>query len=339
MTASTAPTPPSFPSTAVGVSLLESWALIEVRGADALTFIQGQITQDIAGQATGRASPGGYCTAKGRLLATFVIWRANETTSSDESTVYALVRHDIADALVKRLSMFVLRAKARVTRRADVRLEGVIVHQDAALAELEQAAGGALARAAWSVTNLPTGTWIAAPTQADLHAPTQRWWRVAPADTVALSGIASAGTLDESAWHEADLRAGLAWIGALTQDLFIPQTVNLDQAGGVSFTKGCYPGQEVVARSHYRGTIKRRMFLCHPTQVPAAARAEPGMDLYRADRPDEPCSRVIDASGREDGYFLAEVPLDALEATTLHLGQPEGIPVTAQALDYGTQAA
>ena len=77
---------------------------------------------------------------------------------------------------------------------------------------------------------------------------------------------------DADAWRAADLAAGIPWIGAATQDLFIPQTVNLELIQGVSFTKGCYPGQEVVARSHYRGTVKRRMAYGASRRAPRKAR-------------------------------------------------------------------
>src|SRR5690606_20468615 len=130
-------------------------------------------------------------------------------------------------------------------------------------------------------------------------------------------------------WHAADLAAGLPWIGAQTQDLFIPQTVNLDLIEGVSFSKGCYPGQEVVARSHYRGTVKRRMAL--GTLSAAVPAAEPGADIYDARQAGEPCGRIVDAAERT---VLFEAPLDAVEGGDLRLGAPDGPAIAPRALPY-----
>jgi folate-binding protein YgfZ len=123
-----------------------------------------------------------------------------------------------------------------------------------------------------------------------------------------------------------------------TQDLFIPQTVNLDLIGGVSFTKGCYPGQEVVARSHYRGTVKRRMaYGIVPGQ--AAATIMAGSDVYHAATPNEPCGRVIDAAGAPDASILFETTLSTLSSGDLRLGSVDGPVIQSRPLQYETVQA
>lgn len=310
---------------------LPDYAVVSASGEDALPFLHGQLTQDVASLPPDTARLAGYCTAKGRLLATMVLWlappAADATAAPDASRAYALVRRDLANALVKRLSMFVLRAKAKLAiaplHAAGVRCE------PAALPALQAALGGDLPVTPWQRVELPSGTWIAAPSAG--AAP--RWWWIASDEQLAraqAAGLANEfAACDPDQWRSADLAAGLPWISAATQDLFIPQTLNLDLIGGVNFTKGCYPGQEVVARSHYRGTVKRRAAygrLASQGDAPA-----PGTDIYDAGQPQEPCGRVIDAS--RDGV-LFEIALSALAAGELRIGSPDGPHIAVAPLPY-----
>ncbi|MFJ0952441.1 tRNA-modifying protein YgfZ, partial [Bordetella bronchiseptica] len=193
---------------------------------------------------------------------------------------------------------------------------------------------GALPAAPWQRAELPTGTWIGAPS-ADAQ---PRWWWIATEAQLERAGALAAhlGRASESAWQAADLAAGLPWIGAATQDVFIPQTVNLDLIGGVSFTKGCYPGQEVVARSHYRGTVKRRMAHGVIAEAPADLPAPlAGQDIYDSARPDEPCGRVVDAA-RSDGQLalLFETTLASLPDGDLRLLSAQGPRIALAPLPY-----
>jgi len=132
-------------------------------------------------------------------------------------------------------------------------------------------------------------------------------------------------------WQAADVRAGLPWITAATRDLFIPQTLNLDLIEGVSFTKGCYPGQEVVARSHYRGTLKRRMAMGWTT----AQEVAPASDIVASSDLEHPCGRVINQSW--DGskqWLLFECTFDALSRGELQLAGEAGDPVNLLSLPY-----
>jgi folate-binding protein YgfZ len=302
---------------------LDDWRVLVASGEDAIGFLHGQVTQDLAGLPADRACLAGYCTAKGRLLATLVAWRAADG-APDDARLYALVRADLAEALVKRLSMFVLRAKVKLAV-SPLRAAGVQC-LPAQVEALQAAAGGAPPVQSWQRVDLPSGTWIAAPAASGL-----RWWWVAGEAQVegaqALSSLLAKG--DAQSWREADLAAGLPWIGSATQDLFIPQTVNLDLSGGVSFNKGCYPGQEVVARSHYRGTLKRRMAYGHLADASASAR--PGEDVFDSAHPGEPSGRVVDAAGNA---LLFETALASLPAGDLHLGTPQGPGIRLAPLPY-----
>ena len=313
---------------------LETFAVVEITGADAVSFLQGQVTNDIAGAPAGQARLAGYCTAQGRLLATFVMWREPQTESQDVLTVRAIVRADIAPALVKRLGMFVLRAKAKLAV-VPLAVAGITALTEDCAA-LEAALGQPLPRSPWHVLSHQSGTWIAVPGN-----PVRRWWWVAPvAASEACETLArhlSAG--DAAQWQAEDIEAGLPWIEAATQDLFIPQTVNLDLIDGVSFTKGCYPGQEIVARSHYRGTLKRRMAL-GTLQAGDAGAILPATDLFDASATGEPCGRIINiATAGGVTVALFEATFDAVEHGALHVASPAGPRITPRALPYDTRPA
>lgn len=324
------------------VAALNDLAVIDISGADAAAFLNSQLTQDVASLSPGRASLAGYCTAKGRLLASMVVW---PDAQSDVPRLRALVKADVAESLVKRLSMFVLRAKAKLTVEA-IPVIGVTVDSashspdadndnDAAHRLLHIAQALRPAAQAYDTVFGDTGTWIAAPCAT---AGLQRWWFV-PAP----SSADHVGPPDRQAdWQAGDIEAGLPWIEAATQDLFIPQTLNLDLIDGVSFTKGCYPGQEVVARSHYRGTVKRRMAR-GVVAVPAVAPGRlPGVDLFDAKAPDNPCGRVINAAQPVHGttvHVLMEVQLADLDAADFRLAGPDGASIEVQPLPYEIKTA
>ncbi|HWL27469.1 MAG TPA: folate-binding protein [Burkholderiaceae bacterium] len=347
------------------VAALEDLAVVEISGADAAHFLNSQLTQDVASLAPGRACLAGYCTAKGRLLASMVVWPDSQSGSP---RLRALVKADLAHALVKRLSMFVLRAKAKLTvESAPVIGVSVVDGAGPALggsddesAVLSQAVKGLDPNAAtYDTVFNEAGTWIAAPCATVKQ---KRWWFVpasASADHQARSDLLGD-------WQAADIAAGLPWVEAATQDLFIPQTLNLDLIDGVSFTKGCYPGQEVVARSHYRGTIKRRMargMIALPVQTATAEAssetaaasstatapgadsakiAQPGVDIFDARSPDSPCGRIINAARCSEAtaeHVLMEVQLADLESADFRLDGPDGMPIQLQSLPYEIKSA
>jgi folate-binding protein YgfZ len=318
---------PETANAAARCAPLDHLQVLSASGADAIEFLHGQLTQDVRGLDGGSAALAGYCTAKGRLLATLVMWRTPRDAAVDGPQLHALVRADVAAPLQKRLSMFVLRAKAKLAL-SPLNIAGIWTSGDSAA--LAAAAGGELPQQAWQRADLPTGTWIAAPAALG-----RRWWWVATDEQLegasALAQVLQQG--DTASWRADDLAAGIPWVGALTQDTFIPQTVNLDLIGGVSFTKGCYPGQEVVARSHYRGTVKRRMAYGIVMGTQAAAIA-PGTDVYDSAQPGEPCGRVVDAAGTGDAAILFETTLTSLADTSLHWGTPDGPRIRLEALPY-----
>ncbi len=313
---------------------LPDLAVIEARGDDAASFLQGQLTNDVAVLDGGRACLAGYCTAKGRLLASMVVWRP---ASPEGAALNMLVKADLAENLLKRLSMFVLRAKVKLSL-TPLKAHGVMpasAFPPAQSGRLEAHADTALAlpppAAPWSVLHDAQGSWVSAPAVNGAA----RWWLVSECRR----GPDLAGERDgrPGAWQAADIAAGLPWVQAATQDLFIPQTLNLDLIQGVSFSKGCYPGQEVVARSHYRGTVKRRMAYA---VAEASSGIDPGalagVDLFDGNRPGAPCGRVVNAALGADGavHVLMEVQLADLGSADFRLTSVEGPGLQLRDLPY-----
>lgn len=286
---------PATPAAALqGAVPLADWGLILARGADAASFLHSQLTQAVQGLGLDRARPAGYCSAKGRLLASFVLWKA------DAETVALACSADLLAPTMKRLSMFVLRAKCKLSdETAAFPLWGLAGSaagawlgpeaQQAAAWKSGEAAGGNGAR------------WIRLPDAEGVP----RWLYTAPAE----AAVPALPALDASAWAWLEVRSAVPRVVAATVDHFVPQMVNLELVGGVDFQKGCYPGQEVVARSQYRGTLKRRMVLCD-----AAGPLVPGADVHHGSDPDQPAGEVVLAAPGPDGRWsaLVEVKLAML---------------------------
>lgn len=221
---------------------LASDGLIAVSGADALDFLQGQLTNDIK-QVRQHAQLTGYCTAKGRLLALFYAF-------SWQDTVYLQCPRTLVPALVKRLRMFVLRSKVTIEDVSDQFLSlglsstqaEVIEHWPQTPDSVTPLAGGVLIRLA-SVGEIHRARLICPVASAETHWPT-----ISQPYQIAAPRI----------WEWLDIQAGTPQVYPATQEQFVPQMLNLDVLNGINFKKGCYTGQEIVARTHYLGKVKRR---------------------------------------------------------------------------------
>lgn len=288
---------PAMPQTSL--LRLSDWGVIRAQGADAASFLHGQLTQDFALLDREHARLAGFCTAKGRLLATLVGWK-----QGDDDILLALPADTLA-ATLKRLSMFVLRAKCRLSdASAEFTVYGLL---------------GTPAAEAWTLARDGDAVQIALPGAG-------RALRVQPAEAAPPAGAPI--TPDDWAW--ADAQAGMAWVRGATVEAFVPQMINFEVLGGVSFKKGCYPGQEIVARSQYRGTLKRRLQVFE-TDAPAHV----GQEIFHSADPDQPAG-IVAGSGVKDGLtaIAAEIKLAALEAGTLHLGSAAGAALRPRALPY-----
>ncbi|MFA7624185.1 MAG: folate-binding protein [Pusillimonas sp.] len=311
-------------------TLLPDLAVIEATGADAAAFLHGQLSNDISGLPDGTACLAAYCTPKGRMLASLVVWKAG---NEPEPVYRALVKRDIAPAIVKRLSMFVLRAKVKISLMPVVPFGVTAGQAEPAGSSACQLDTLPAPGQAWQVTTTGQGVFVAAPVAVGSAA---RWWLTPGQSNDADLALPPAN--DASQWAANDIAAGFPWIQLATQELFIPQTLNFDLIGGVSFTKGCYPGQEVVARSHYRGTVKRRMARGTVNNAAPDASELPGQDTFDAKAPGGPVGRIVNAvNAGGQIHVLLEVQLSDIGQADLRIGSPEGPAITLASLPYSLE--
>lgn len=317
-------------------ALAHDTGLIAVTGADAESFLHGQLTNDVEHLKSAQARLSGYCSAKGRLLATFLMWR----DATADATIYLAGAADVQAAVQKRLSMFVLRAKAKLLDATATHVllqvggpaaEAVLTQTFAALPAVPLAAShGTLGDAPTTLVRLPdAGSARALP---------RYLWSVPVAQAAqvwaALQASPGLVVVDSALTAWLDVHSGVANIVTATQEQFVPQMVNWEVVGGVSFRKGCYPGQEVVARSQYRGTIKRRLHLAHVAE--GAAAPVPAQELVEVSDPDQPCGMVVQAAAAPNGGYdlLVELKLAAREANDVRLGSADGPALQFSELPY-----
>ena len=306
-------------STARGwVSPIADLGVLHIEGDDALRFLQSQLTNDLEGLAENTWQLSGYCSAKGRLLASMMIWRASDG-------IRMVASQPLLAGLRKRLSMFVLRAKVRISDESD-RWFLFGIGGERAAETLRQL--GAPWPGPKDVVSLGDGYLLGcapcpAPTAANAAAlaPIARGLLLVRVNDAAhLWGVLSTGLTPapSTVWRWTEILSGLPRVVAAGVERFVPQMVNLDLVDGVSFRKGCYPGQEVVARSHYLGKLKRRMFLA---QVEGSA-PEAGTDVLGPEGT-EPCGEVVLSAPSPSGgaSVLFESQIAAADAARLADGR------------------
>jgi folate-binding protein YgfZ len=305
-----------------GALRLTDWGLLRADGADGASFLHGQLTQDTQGLRNDQARLAGYCSAKGRLLASLVVWRPAP------DTLWLACSADLLAPTLKRLSMFVMRAKCKLSDATATQSLWGLAGEAARLW-----LGAAAPAAVWGVAMLGTAE---APAQVIRLPDAQglpRYLLAQPADAAAPALPA----LAEAHWRWLEVRSAVARVVAATAEQFVPQMVNLELVGGVNFQKGCYPGQEVVARSQYRGTLKRRAMLFDSAGDAALA---PGQEVFHSADPGQPAGLVVLAAARPGGGHsaLVEVKLAALDSGTLHAGSADGPLLLRSALPYSLPA-
>lgn len=307
----------------IAVPLVHLGALL-VSGEEAATLLHNLLSNDVRKLAEDRAQHNSFNNPKGRMLANFLIWRGAEGYRLTLSA-------DIAAAIQKKLSMYVLRAKAKV---ADVSAERALIglcgKADAAL----QAAGLPHPADPLSVSMCTAST---AGTIHVVRLDPQRMIIDAPAsiapaiwDALAGAGAVPTGTL---AWQWFDVVAGVPLITATNQDEFVAQMLNFELIGGVDFKKGCYPGQEIVARTQYLGKLKKRMYRAH---FDGEAAPPVNADLYSPAFGDQSCGKVVSVAPAPDTGFdlLAVLQITARDSGEVHMGAPDGARLEFAELPY-----
>ncbi len=301
---------------------LAQFGFIDATGDDAAAFLHTQLTSDVQHLDASTARLAGYCSAKGRLLASFLIWRTGDA-------VRLMLAADLQASVQKRLSMFVMRAKAKLSDETPSLLAiGFSGDVRAPLSKLFDA----MPDGVHVKVDGPLGSLIRVP---DSAGKARFLWVGPKADVEAhlpeLEAQLTRGAPE--VWDWLDIHAGEPRITQLTSEQFVPQMVNFDVLGGVNFRKGCYPGQEVVARSQYRGTIKRRTSLAH---VASSDGILPGIELFHSDDPGQPCGMIVNVAAAATGGVdaLVEVKLAALENGSIHAGAADGPALAFVPLPY-----
>jgi folate-binding protein YgfZ len=274
---------------------LDALGVLRARGPDALSFLQGQLSNDLTRLGADRSLLAGYHNPQGRVIA---LLRVLQPAPGD---LLAVLPRELVPTVIARLSKFVLRAKVKLGDESQAwRISGLLagVEEDAAVSAVHPAAVGNLAAALpAALDSVAHGADAVAVRVARQPA---RWLRLTSASGAPLpdAGVAAPAEI----WQRVAIAAGEPQVFAATSEEFVAQMLNLDAVGAIAFDKGCYTGQEVIARAHYRGRVKRRLqrFVTSLPQAPL----RPG---DAGTLTDGRGFKVVDAVQRADGRceFLA----------------------------------
>lgn len=290
---------------------LSHYTLIEASGDDVIEFLQGQFSNDIKLVTEELGQLSAYCNPKGRILANFRIFKRNDH--------YFLRLHsDIAEATLKRLRMFIMRSKVELQNSSDTlsRIGIAGINATSALSEifseLPKNTDESLTENELTIIKL-----AGILPRYEIHGPLEKikeLWEKSQTE----------GTpVGENSWNLLTIRAGIPEIVAETVEAFVPQMVNLQAINGLSFTKGCYPGQEVVARMHYLGKLKRRLFICsaETDTLPIS-----GTPIMVHDENEQKVGQIVSASwtSKNTIELLAVLQIEKAQNNELHIKSSDG---------------
>lgn len=320
----------SSPYLGKGLAHLADWGLILIQGPDATTLLQSQLSNSVLGlrpvvsgdiaQGNDAVRLAGYCSPKGRLLASAWIGLFPETAQSDDRFALFISR-DIAASTAKKLSMYILRSKVKITDASN-EWEIFGAYQDGQDPD--------------SIAAPHDGFALRMP---DVLAGDKSFKRVLIAQKKTESKEPLAVDPVISQWNSLEVLSAIPRIVLATQEQFVPQMINFESVAGVDFKKGCYPGQEIVARSQYRGAVKRRLQLAHTELNESSLElSRPGLELYHSSDATQPCGMVVLASKNpaftERMDLQVECKLDALENGEIFLGSMAGPMLKIDILPY-----
>jgi folate-binding protein YgfZ len=301
--------------------VLSHEGVLAVRGPDASKFLQGQLTCNLNYLDAEHSSLGARCTPKGRMQSSFRIFPQGDGFVL--AMHKALVQTQLAD-----LAKFAVFSKSKLIDETAQWVRFGLSDGDAAL----QSLGLDLAQTADSLTQ---GHGLIAVRLSDGRA--ELWAQAAEAETVHARLTAQLREAPIDAWVLAQIRAGIGQVVGETRELFIPQMINLQAVGGVSFKKGCYTGQEIVARMQYLGKLKRRLYRLAATSVDTETPA-PGLELFSPVHGSSVGEVVLAARNNGTLELLAVLQSDAAADGRIFLGSPDGVPLTLLSLPYTLDA-
>lgn len=300
---------------------LSHYSIIEASGDDVIDFLQGQLTNDIKLVTENSGQLNAYCNPKGRILANFRIFKRGES-------IFLRLRSDISEATLKRLRMFIMRSKVELTDRSNdlVRMGVAGLNATKTLkdlfSQLPQNTDESSTENELTIIKLAGNT-----PRFEIHGPFEQiseiWNKLNP----------NAVMVGQNSWNLLTIRAGIPEIVSETIEDFVPQMVNLQAINSLSFTKGCYPGQEVVARMHYLGKLKRRLFIA---MVDSENLPLSGESIMTSDENQQKVGEIVTASFSSENKveLLAVLQIEKAENETLHIGSSTGPVITLIELPY-----
>ncbi len=303
---------------------LSHFGLLEFSGEDAQSFLNGQLSCDVSGLSPWQAQYGSYSTPQGRMLASFLLWRT-------ANAYYMQLPRSMCEPVRKRIAMFILRSKVKVADVSDgCALFGVA--GTAAEQTIKQKLG--------NVPSAPMEMTVAGNVFI-LKLDATRFQLIVAADHAPqISNALADETTPASheAWDLLDIHAGIPFITPETQEQFVPQMTNLDLIGGISFSKGCYPGQEIVARMHYRGKLKQRMYYAH---IATAEPPRPGDRIFSAQFGDQASGTIVNAAPVPEGGYdaLAVMQIESVATGVAHWKSLAGPLLQFKPLPYEVPSA
>lgn len=305
---------------------LSHYGLIEAHGEDAETFLQNQLTNDIQKISTSHSQLNAYCTPKGRILAIMRILKRSDC-------YYMKMPHKLIEGVLKRLQMYVLMSKVTLEDANDALVRFGFAGPEAE-EELEQAVG----RYPKAVDEVLQTNDLSIIRIGGTLPRFEIYAELEPAQTLWDKLNVRCTPVGVTAWDLLDILAGIPEVYSETQEAFVPQMVNLQLIDGVSFQKGCYPGQEIVARMHYLGKLKRRMYRLHfdTDEIPA-----PGTKIFTAENK-EPIGSIVSSATNPQGGSEALGVLTTRyidQAAVLQLAKPGGLTGTLAELPYRFEQA
>jgi tRNA-modifying protein YgfZ len=296
--------------------------LLLVSGDDAAAFLHGQLSNDVLALAYGDAQITSWCSPKGRMLVTPLLWKGKQG-------YFMQMPRSLQPAIQKRLQMFVLRSKVKLEDLSAewVKIGVAGVNSDALEANIH-AVFGAVPVQAMSSIHADLGRVIRlSKTRFEIIASAENAIEIWKKLT---SNVARVGA---GVWDLQTIRDGVVQVLAETQDQFVPQAANFELIGGVNFKKGCYPGQEIVARTQYRGILKRRLVRVHSdaTNLP-----KPGESIYAPEFGEQAAGHIANVAFAPEGGFdaLVVAQIESIKADSLRLTNLEGALLKVQSLPY-----
>lgn len=312
-----------------GMVTPSSLGVIQAEGADAATFLQGQLTHDVLLLPVGQARLAGYCSAKGRLMASFWVLKISP------EKFLLIVQADLITSMIKRLSMFVMRAKVKLTDASEAyQLKGLLGQA------LLQTFPAIEHKEPWHVIALNDGRSHLLNLYPAMSAEGQvrraLWVSEISQDLPVEMASTDLQNVSSEDWQLSEVLSGISMIEQATTEAFVPQMLNYESVNGVSFKKGCYPGQEVVARSQFRGTVKRRAYV-----VSSEVALSVAQEIFASTDIEQSCGTVASvgvfrsngASTPESFWGIVSMQTSAADQT-IHLGSAQGPQLKIHSLPY-----